>query len=55
MFISGVAEGDAQGEVAEYFKAQREMWGFLPAIALWWARAGALMLLELHPLLTRAA
>ncbi|HEY9496073.1 MAG TPA: peroxidase-related enzyme [Intrasporangium sp.] len=34
MFISGVAEGDAQGEVAKYFEAQREMWGFLPNYAV---------------------
>lgn len=33
MFISGVTEGDAQGPVAEYYEAQRAMWGFLPNYA----------------------
>jgi uncharacterized peroxidase-related enzyme len=33
MFITGVAEGEAQGEVAEYYEAQRAMWGFLPNYA----------------------
>lgn len=33
MFISGVAEGEAQGAVAEYYEAQRAMWGFLPNYA----------------------
>jgi len=33
MFIDGVAEGDAQGEVAEYYEGQRAAWGFLPNYA----------------------
>ena len=33
MFIRGVAEGEAHGEVAEYYEAQRAMWGFLPNYA----------------------
>jgi uncharacterized peroxidase-related enzyme len=33
MFIDGVPEGEAQGEVAAYFESQRTMWGFLPNYA----------------------
>jgi uncharacterized peroxidase-related enzyme len=33
MFIRGVTEGDARGEVAEYYAGQREFWGFLPNYA----------------------
>lgn len=30
MFISSVAESTAEGELAEYYRAQRAAWGFLP-------------------------
>ncbi len=30
MFIEPVAEGDASGEVADYYEGQRESWGLLP-------------------------
>ena len=33
MFIRGVAEDDARGDVAEYYESQRAMWGFLPNYA----------------------
>ncbi len=33
MFISGVDEGVADGEVAEYYAGQRAAWGFLPNYA----------------------
>jgi uncharacterized peroxidase-related enzyme len=33
MFISGVPEDEAQGEVAEYYAGQRAAWGFLPNYA----------------------
>ncbi|GAA6525189.1 peroxidase-related enzyme [Intrasporangium sp. DVR] len=33
MFIDGVPEGDAQGDVADYYESQRAMWGFLPNYA----------------------
>ena len=33
MFIEPVAEGDATGEVADYYESQRESWGFLPDYA----------------------
>ena len=33
MFIAGVPEGEASGEVAEYYAAQRSAWGFLPNYA----------------------
>lgn len=33
MFISGVAEDVAEGEVAEYYEGQRAAWGFLPNYA----------------------
>jgi uncharacterized peroxidase-related enzyme len=33
MFISGVGEDVAQGEVAEYYAGQRAAWGFLPNYA----------------------
>ena len=33
MFITGVSEGDARGEVAEYYEGQRAAWGFLPNYA----------------------
>jgi uncharacterized peroxidase-related enzyme len=34
MFISGVGEDVAEGEVAEYYAGQRAAWGFLPNFAL---------------------
>ena len=33
MFIAGVAEDVAEGEVAEYYEGQRSAWGFLPNYA----------------------
>ncbi|WP_022889378.1 carboxymuconolactone decarboxylase family protein [Agromyces italicus] len=33
MFITGVAEAEADGEVAEYYETQRGIWGFLPNYA----------------------
>lgn len=33
MFITGVSEGDARGEVADYYAGQRAAWGFLPNYA----------------------
>jgi uncharacterized peroxidase-related enzyme len=33
MFITGVGEDVAQGEVAEYYQGQRAAWGFLPNYA----------------------
>ena len=33
MFISGVGEDAAEGEVAEYYAGQRAAWGFLPNYA----------------------
>jgi uncharacterized peroxidase-related enzyme len=33
MFISGVAEDVAEGDVAEYYQGQRAAWGFLPNYA----------------------
>lgn len=33
MFIDGVTEDEAQGEVAEYYQGQRAAWGFLPNYA----------------------
>lgn len=33
MFITGVAEDAAEGDVAEYYDGQRAMWGFLPNYA----------------------
>jgi len=33
MFISGISEDDAQGEVADYYAGQRKGWGFLPNYA----------------------
>ena len=33
MFITGVSEGAAQGEVADYYAGQRASWGFLPNYA----------------------
>lgn len=33
MFISAIAEADAQGAVADYYQQQREAWGFLPNYA----------------------
>jgi uncharacterized peroxidase-related enzyme len=33
MFITGVAEDAAEGEVAEYYEGQRAAWGFLPNYA----------------------
>ena len=33
MFISGVGEDVAQGDVAEYYEGQRAAWGFLPNYA----------------------
>jgi uncharacterized peroxidase-related enzyme len=33
MFITGVDEGAAQGEVADYYAGQRAAWGFLPNYA----------------------
>lgn len=33
MFINGVDEADATGDVAAYYEAERAMWGFLPNYA----------------------